>query len=631
MQSTVAGVDQDSQIESDPLGRTRSAPFFGSIAGVGNQCVGDFILLEVIGRGEMGIVYKARQLGINPVVALKMVLAVELADRATLERFRSEAEAAGKVDHPHIVPVYQFGVHQDHPYLAMGLVEGVSLKDRLSEGPLPVREAAEIVAKIARAIDYAHQCGVVHRDLKPHNILMDLRGEPRVTDFGLAKSLVDDSGMTATGQILGTPSFMPPEQARGEADRVTASADIYSLGATLYALLTGRPPFQGASVSETLLQVVQHEPIPPHRLQPTVSVDLETICLECLHKEPGRRYGSAGVLADDLERFLEGRPISVRPIGTTERTWHGPWCRRNPVVASLAVATFVALLGEQLRRRRSGFGALSEAQGARIQRDSALVANAKAAESLDKATEAESAARKAEGNARKEAIRANEAADQANLAKTNAEQVSQFLVSLFQTSDPLGIRGSGLAISTEEGAAVTAGELLQRGAKRIEGELAQQPLVKATLMTEIGAVYRSLGKYDLAEPLLKKGLELREKNRASPLEISSSMYHVAWLLHDRGQYADAESLYRKAIGIQVKESSGDGSLLTSTKFNLAWTLMDERVCRGNQPLPPSCRGTPQTIWGIPPPDGPCQNRSRQCDAFQRAGTRRTALQHEGLR
>lgn len=575
MQSTVVAANQDSQNAPAAVGETQSPASAGSVVDDGNRRVGDFVLLEVIGRGGMGVVYKARQLGINRIVALKMVLAGGSADQTTLDRFRAEAEAAGKLDHPHIVPVYQFGVHQGHPYLAMGLVEGVSLKDRLAEGPLPIREAAELVARIARAIDYAHQRGVVHRDIKPHNILMDERGQPRVTDFGLAKSLVDDSGMTATGQILGTPSFMPPEQARGEADRVTASADIYSLGATLYALLTGRPPFQGASVSETLLQVVHHEPIPPRRLQPSVSVDLETICLECLHKEPGRRYSSAAALADDLERFLEGRPIKVRPVGWIERT--SRWCRRNPVVASLAAATVIALVGGTIASTVFWLRALSEARDALVQRDVALVANAKAAESLEKANRAENAARTAEGVAKNEATRANESARQAILAKDNAEQVSKFLVSLFQTSDPLGIRGSGLAKSTEEGAAVTAGELLHRGAERIEGELARQPLVRATLMTEIGAVYRSLGKYDLAEPLLKKGLEVRRQNHASPLEISASMYHVAWLLHDRGRYAEAETLFREAIAIQAKEPLGRGSsLLMATKFNLAWTLMDER-------------------------------------------------------
>ncbi len=301
---------------------------------------GDYELVRELARGGMGVVYKARQVNLNRTVALKMILAGQLASEADVRRFYIEAEAAANLDHPGIVPIFEVGQHEGQHYFSMGFVEGMSLSQRLADGPLPAREAAELIRTVSQAIEYAHRRGVIHRDLKPANILLDPEGHPKVTDFGLAKQVRGDSGLTGSGQIMGTPSYMPPEQAGGQRGEIGPAADVYSLGATLYALLTGRPPFQAASPMDTLIQVVSEEPVPPRRLNPSIPRDLETICLKCLQKEQSRRYGSAAALADDLGNWIEGRPIQARPAGKAERAWR--WCRRNPAVAGLAAS--VALL-----------------------------------------------------------------------------------------------------------------------------------------------------------------------------------------------------------------------------------------------------------------------------------------------
>jgi serine/threonine protein kinase len=272
----------------------------------------DYELVTEIARGGMGVVYKARQRSLNRHVALKVMLAGSHASAADVVRFRREAEAAAHLDHPGIVPIYEVGLRDGLPFFAMGFVDGPSLADRLATGPLPPREAAEIAYKVAVAIQFAHDRGIVHRDLKPANILLDAAVGPRVSDFGLAKRSTNESDLTLAGQILGTPSYMPPEQAEGAGDAVGPSADIYSLGATLYASVVGRPPFQAASPVETLVQVVSQEPVPPRHLNPAVDRDLETVILKCLEKDPKRRYASANDLADDLGRYLRGEPIVAR-------------------------------------------------------------------------------------------------------------------------------------------------------------------------------------------------------------------------------------------------------------------------------------------------------------------------------
>jgi tRNA A-37 threonylcarbamoyl transferase component Bud32 len=303
---------------------------------------GDYELLEEIARGGMGVVYRARQTSLNRIVALKMILARQLAGQEDVKRFYAEAEAAANLDYPGIVPIFEVGEHEGQHYFSMGYVEGSSLAGAVADGPFPSRKAAQLTKKVSEAVAYAHSHGVIHRDLKPANVLLDQDGQTRVTDFGLAKRVEGKSDLTASGQILGTPSYMPPEQAAGKLDQIKETADVYALGAILYTLLTGRPPFQADNPLDTLMQVLEREPVSPRQLNPTVPRDLETICLKSLEKEPRRRYASARELADELERFLEGRPILARPIGPLHRVWR--WCKRRPVVAGLSAAIVLLVL-----------------------------------------------------------------------------------------------------------------------------------------------------------------------------------------------------------------------------------------------------------------------------------------------
>jgi WD40 repeat protein len=343
-----------------------------------------FEVLEVLGRGGMGVVYKARHRGLRRVVALKMIRAGAHAGPEERARFRAEALAVARLQHPHIVQVFEVGEHDGLHWCALEYVEGDSLAKRQGGTPLPPRQAALLTQPLAEAVQYAHEHGVVHRDLKPANVLLT-RGkvEPKVTDFGLAKHLDDDAGQTRTGQVLGTPSYMAPEQAEGRTREIGPACDVYALGAILYEILTGRPPFQGASVRETLEQVRTQEPVSPTRLQPKCPRDLETICLKCLHKEPRRRYGRAADLAEDLRRFLVGEPIRARPVGLPERAVR--WCRRKPLQAALAALLFFLalavpaiaihrgqLLEEKDKALEEKAGALKETEEALKQRDVAL-------------------------------------------------------------------------------------------------------------------------------------------------------------------------------------------------------------------------------------------------------------------
>jgi WD40 repeat protein len=290
----------------------------------------------------MGVVYLARQTRLNRTIALKMILGGGHAGAQDVLRFLGEAEAAAALQHPHIVQVHECGQHDGLPYFSLEYVAGGSLADRLRDGPLPPREAARLVEQLARAMAYAHGRGVVHRDLKPANVLLADDGAAKVADFGLARRVDAGSGLTATGAVLGTPSYMAPEQAEGKGKQAGPAADVWALGAVLYECLTGRPPFHAPTPLDTLLLVVSTDPVPPRQLQPQVPRDLETVCLKCLRKEPEKRYRGAGELAEDLRRFQAGEPITARPVSPLERAWR--WCRRNPAVAGLTAAVALALV-----------------------------------------------------------------------------------------------------------------------------------------------------------------------------------------------------------------------------------------------------------------------------------------------
>lgn len=298
------------------------------------QVIGDYQLHEKLGEGGMGVVYKARHLELDRIVAVKMIIAGKHAQEGLLKRFQIEAEAAARLNHPNIVGLYDVGKHEGVPYFSSEFVDGPTLSKLLVESAMEPRRAAQLMEPIARATQSLHEHDIVHRDLKPQNILIArASSQPKIADFGLAKLL--DEGrddMTATGMIVGTPGFMSPEQARGDRD-IGPSTDVYSLGAVMYAMLTGNAPFKAATPLETIKQVVAKEPVSPSRMQPTLPKDLETICLKCLRKEPAQRYETAAAFADDLERFLEGRPIQARPISLAEKAWL--WCRREPKIASL--------------------------------------------------------------------------------------------------------------------------------------------------------------------------------------------------------------------------------------------------------------------------------------------------------
>jgi WD40 repeat protein len=298
-------------------------------------------LVQELGRGSMGVVYKARQRSLGRLVALKMVLAGAHAGPHELARLRREAQTLARLQHPHIVQIYEVGEEGSHPFLALELLAGGSLAEQLDGTPWRPKEAARLIETLARAVHAAHQQDVIHRDLKPANVLLTREGQPKITDFGLAKQLDVERGQTQSGAILGTPSYMAPEQAAGKSRDVGPATDTYALGAILYELLTGRPPFRAATVLDTVMLVAHQEPTPPSRLRPRLPRDLETICLKCLHKIPDKRYGSALALAEDLRRFQAGEPIRARAVGRLERL--GRWYRRNWLVATLVLV--LALVG----------------------------------------------------------------------------------------------------------------------------------------------------------------------------------------------------------------------------------------------------------------------------------------------
>jgi serine/threonine-protein kinase len=358
-ETTLLGTTTGDSGESVPLGETMIADASGSqnsspsgssllsgpppASAVDWPDVAGYKILGELGRGGMGVVYKARQRGLNRTVALKMVLAGVHAGSQQLVRFQTEAESVARVQHPNIVQIHEVGEADGLPFLSLEFVDGAPLDKQMGGNPQDFRFAAKLIETLARAVYFAHQQGIIHRDLKPANILMTADGVPKITDFGLAKRMEEiDSSQTRSGTIMGTPSYMAPEQARGDILAIGYHADQYSLGAMLYEMLTGRPPFVGATAMETVMKVTRDEPTPPSQLRPDLPRDLETICLKALQKDVHKRYPNAFEMAADLGRFLAGEPILARPVGPAERLWR--WCKRNPKVAALTLSTFGLLV-----------------------------------------------------------------------------------------------------------------------------------------------------------------------------------------------------------------------------------------------------------------------------------------------
>src|SRR5256714_3139080 len=335
LETGLGSVEPEREVNADPSTPLKTSPAPSPML----MDFGDYELLEQIARGGQGVVYRARQKILNRTVALKVISVGQGTSEAHVKRFRREAEAAARLEHPCIVPIYEVGERDGSCYFSMKFVEGGQLDDVIRHEPMPPRRAAELIAKVARTVHYAHEHGILHRDIKPGNILLDQKGEPHLTDFGLARLVESESTVTRTLEVLGTPSYMAPEQAEGENAAVSSATDVYGLGAVLYHLLTGQPPFAGGTTYETIKLLLDTEPRPPRLLNRKIDRDLSTICLKCLDKDPRRRYSSALALAEDLERWLEGRPISARSISAPARIWR--WSRRNPKLVATGVAGLV--------------------------------------------------------------------------------------------------------------------------------------------------------------------------------------------------------------------------------------------------------------------------------------------------
>lgn len=514
---------------------------------------GDYELLEQIGRGGMGIVYKARQISLNRTVALKMIAAGEFASPSAVQRFHIEAEAAAKLDHPNIVPIYEIGVHRSQHYFSMKFVEGNSLSAEIRHGKFHFNaenvgqnksvererqsEVARLMTRVAHSVHYAHQHGVLHRDLKPSNIMVDAAGQPHLTDFGLAKILEDELGITRSAERMGTPSYMSPEQAAGRP--LTTATDVYSLGAILYELLTGGPPFLGPSAMEVLQQLAGQEPVPPQSLNPTVNRDVTTICLKCLEKDPAKRYASAEHLADDLVRFLANEPIQARPITRRERVWR--WCERKPALAgTLASLLLVFALGLagfmwQWRRGNDALGAAQKSEQAEKMQRLQAETNKSVAE---------------------------------REAKKSLETV-RLLNEMLEGVRPAVAQGRDTTIVRE---------VLEKTEARLSQGLAEQPEVEAIIRMKLGEIHLELGDFKKAEAMLQASLALWMQLPSGYHEqVAQVLNAIAVSLQKQFKLTEAERFHLKALEVAKRTMSETNLLITAFLDNFGGTLQ----LRGN--------------------------------------------------
>ncbi len=551
---------------------------------------GDYELLKEIARGGMGVVYKARQASLNRIVAVKLLPFAGLATPQQVKRFRAEAEAAANLQHPNIVAIYEVGEHEGQQYFSMEYVEGRDLSAIARDTPLPAARAARYTKAIAEAIGYAHQHGVIHRDLKPSNVLIGSDDQPRVTDFGLAKRLVAqasppasssgvaaaradlDSGrgrpenpqartpaphdLTLTGQILGTPGFMPPEQATAGRGQVGPASDVYSIGAILYYLVTARPPFAGETFESTLAQLLNDDPPAPRLLNPAVPRDLETICLKCLEKEPSRRYRTAEDLAQDLEAWQEGRPIRARPIGLGERA--AKWVRRRPAIAALLAALiFTALLGAGgiLWKEQQTARALKESQRmARLLRD--------ASAALGPTVSPNERLRLLDGVAERL---------ESDLAGRTELQAD--------VRDALGSVYSSIPDLRKSEAMFREALALRR---KLHGDV--HPEV-ASLLNSLAVVLQMQGRRAEAEPFARESVEIFEKLRgADDPSLDVPRDNLAFFLRRLGKLSESEKHYRTALEVAQKRHGPDSREAAIAVPPLVQVMMEQNKFAEGEPL-----------------------------------------------
>jgi serine/threonine protein kinase/tetratricopeptide (TPR) repeat protein len=485
----------------------------------------DYELLEEIARGGMGVVYKARQKSLDRLVAVKMILFGPHAGTDFLRRFKSEALTAAALQHPNIVAVHEVGVHDNEHFIVMDYVSGPNLSRATRDCPLHARDSARCMEIVARAIHYAHERGVLHRDLKPSNILLDPEGQPRVTDFGLAKrfevsnadalaSPAAAAEVTPANYVIGSPGYMPPEQMRDLRGVNDRRSDVYSLGATLYHLLAGRPPFTARSIPETLQQLESSEPVSPRALNPSVPIDLETICLKCLEKDPMRRYPTAAELAEELARFQRGEPIHARPVNKAEAFWR--WCKRKPAIASLSGTIALLLVG------------------------GTVVSTALA-------------------------IKAHRAAREARTEAIGSDEVQSFLGRMLAGVRPSIARGRDVTVLRE---------MLSNAVERLDSpDLKNQPRAQATLHRTIGQVFNEMGEFAAAERSMQRALAIeRQIHGSNHLHVAETLVSLASVAQGQARFDVAEKLLREAQRIEsawFKRSHGQTRTLQMLSETLA--------------------------------------------------------------
>jgi hypothetical protein len=526
---TDAGSETVAQTPDDAAG---AAARSSESAGTTTVAIPGYVIERELGRGGMGVVYLARHLALNRTVALKMILSGDHSAVGERLRFLAEAEAIARLRHPNIVQLYEIGTHNDCPFFTLEFCEGGALDAKLGGHPLPPREAAALVETLSRAMQVAHEAGIVHRDLKPQNVLLAADGSPKVTDFGLAKRVGEGaSDLTASGAVLGTPSYMAPEQAAGRHKEVGHLADVYALGAILYAALTGRPPFRAPTAMDTIVQVINDDPVRPTYLVPATPPDLETICLKCLHKDPARRYGGAAALADDLRRFLNGEPILARPVGLPERAWK--WARRRPTAAallatsavvSLALVAGAAWFTDRLRAERNA--ALSAERAERLRSLQLVAALADARRERDEKDQA----RQSERALKEEAIQND----------TGLRIVIGALVHLLREN---AARSNGATIDIP---ALLAD--VRRFAEPVPG---QNLRVRVGMLQMVGILYAACGRSREAVPIVEQMVDAcRAEFGPHHRETLSAMTNLAQVYLLAGQVVKGLYLLDEAVRLQ---------------------------------------------------------------------------------